>query len=114
MAEEKDMKERLLKIARERNIAESVVNGIMTCLNDDKPKLADFLKIYEFFQNVQKDSDKEDAIPDGLENADFSTYTDDELRRLLVKLQQELEAGSVPETAPIRRDAINIRLGDYL
>ena len=36
MAEEKDLKERLLEIAREQNIAESVANGIMACLKGEK------------------------------------------------------------------------------
>ena len=121
MAEEKDLKERLLEIAHEENIAESVVRGIVACLKDDKTKLADFMKIYEFFQDLERDSAKEDGIPDGLENADFSRYTDDELRGLLAKLERALkepEPEAVPEISIPRPEAergkINVRLEDFL
>ena len=119
MAEEQDLKERLLEIARERNIAESVANGIAACLNDDKAKLADFMKVYEFFQTIAKDSAKEDGIPDGLENADFSGYTDEELRGLLAKLERALnEPGTeavpeIPRPEP-ERGKISVRLEDFL
>lgn len=121
MAEEKGLKERLLEIAHERNIAESVVRGIEGCLNDDKAKLADFLKIYEFFQSVEKEGGKEDAIPDGLESADFSRYTDEELRGLLAKLERALhepDAEAVPEIPAPRPEAdggkVSVRLEDFL
>lgn len=121
MAEEKDLKERLLEIARERNIAESVANGIAACLNDDKTKVADFMKVYEFFQTIEKDSAKEGGIPDGLESADFSRYADDELRGLLAKLEralQESDAEAVPEIPLPRpetgRGAVSVRLKDFL
>lgn len=121
MADEKDLKERLLEIAHERDIAESVANGIVACLNDDKTKLADFMKVYEFFQAIEKDSAKEDGVPDGLENADFSRYTDDELRGLLAKLERalkETETETVPEIPRPRPEAeqsgIKISLGDFL
>lgn len=118
---EKDLKERLLEIAREQNIAESVARGIVACLNDDKTKLADFMKVYEFFQSIEKDSAKEDGIPDGLENADFSRYTDDELRGLLAKLERALreqDAETAPEISiPLpeaKRSGVEIRLEDFL
>ena len=121
MAGEKDLKERLLEIAHERNIAESVANGIAAALSDDKTKLADFMKVYEFFQNIEKDSARDDGIPDGLENADFSRYTDDELRGLLAKLERALKEPST-ETVPdipasraaAEHDGINLNLGDFL
>ena len=121
MAGEKDLKERLLEIAHERNIAESVANGIVAALSDDKTKLADFMKVYEFFQNIEKDSARDDGIPDGLENADFSRYTDDELRGLLAKLERALKEPStetVPDVpasrAAAEHDGINLNLGDFL
>lgn len=121
MAEEKGLKERLLDIAHEENVAESVVRGILGCLNDDKAKLADFLKIYEFFQSVEKDGAREGGVPDGLENADFSGYTDGELRGLLAKLERalkELETEAVPEIPRPRpeteRGTVSVRLEDFL
>ncbi|MBR0282118.1 MAG: hypothetical protein IJQ81_11090 [Oscillibacter sp.] len=118
---EKDLKERLLEIAHEQNIAESVARGIVACLNDDKTKLADFMKVYEFFQSIEKDSAKEDGIPDGLENADFSRYTDEELRGLLAKLERALkepESETVPDVPAFRmeakQDGISLNLGDFL
>ena len=121
MAEEKDLKERLLKIAHEENIAESVARGIVACLNDDKTKLADFMKVYEFFQSIERDSAKEDGIPDGLENADFSRYTDEELLGLLAKLERALkepETEALPEIPLPRPEAepgkINVCLEDFL
>ncbi|MBQ6206030.1 MAG: hypothetical protein IJK52_03010 [Oscillospiraceae bacterium] len=121
MAEEKDLKERLLEIAHEQHIADSVAKGIVSCLNDDKTKLADFMKVYEFFMSIEKDSAKEDGIPDGLENADFSRCTDDELRGLLAKLERALreqDAETAPEiSVPLpeaARGGVEIRLEDFL
>ena len=123
MAEEKDLKERLLEIAREQNIAESVANGIMACLKGEKTdvKLGDLLKIWELLVSIEKSGAKDDDIPDGLENADFSRYTDEELRGLLAKLERALkepETEAVPDVpafrAETKQDGISLNLGDFL
>ncbi|MBQ9492274.1 MAG: hypothetical protein IJR54_00855 [Oscillibacter sp.] len=117
MAEEKSLKERLLEVAREENIADSVAKGIVAALTDDKAKLADLMKGYEFLQSIEKDSAKDNGIPDGLETADFSRYTDAELYSLLAKLERALKepaTETVPERPERKRDGINISLGDFL
>ena len=123
MAEEKDLKERLLEIAHEQNIAESVANGIMACLKGEKTdvKLGDLLKIWELLVSIEKSGAKDDGIPEGLENADFSRYTDGELRGLLGKLERALKE---PKTKAVRdvpafpmetkQGGVNLNLGDFL
>ena len=108
MAEEKDLKQRVLARARERHLEESVVGCILNLIQDEKQKLPDLLKAFDFLQSLEKeDTSAEAAVTVLAEDEDYSQYTEEELRDLQAKLEAFLKGesdGETKETAPAPPD----------
>lgn len=98
MAEEKDLKQRVLERAREQHIEDSVVGCILNLIQDSKQKLPDLLKAFDFLQGLEKEDTSAEALPDTLDTEDMSGYTDAELRTMQAKLERYLEGESDGDT----------------
>ena len=134
MAEDKDLKQRVLEKAREQHVEEDVVRCILNLVQDEKQKLPDLLKAFDFLQGLEKEDTSADALPDTLDTEDMSGYTDAELRDLQARLEEYLKGESdgeptkeppdaapsisppsgTPEQANGGTPGINLDLGAYL
>ena len=94
MAEDKDLKQRVLERAREQHVEEDVVRCILNLVQDEKQKLPDLLKAFDFLQGLEKEDTSTDALPDTLDTEDMSGYTDAELRDLQARLEEYLKGES--------------------
>lgn len=134
MAEDKDLKQRVLEKAREQHVEEDVVRCILNLVQDEKQKLPDLLKAFDFLQGLEKEDTSADTLPDTLDTEDMSGYTDAELRDLQARLEEYLKGESdgeptkeppdaapsvsppsgTPEQANGGTPGINLDLGAYL
>ncbi|MBQ9346070.1 MAG: hypothetical protein IJT94_01855 [Oscillibacter sp.] len=87
MAEDKDLKQRVLEKAREHQIEDRIVESFLKLLDDDKIKPTDWPKIVEWFQPTSGQDAPSDTLLEDLNVEDMSQYTEEELRQIQAQLE---------------------------